>query len=81
MKIGDKYSVEDVGVGKMKIRIIRGPWVSLGIHLDFLHKHIDVHLLWWVFVIGNTVDPIYCGYCEAELSDGDICPVCKFEYE
>ena len=68
-------------VGKLKwgvkVRTDIAPWISFGIHLDFRHLHLDVHVLWWVIVIGNTVDPVYCGYCYTELPDEDaLCPNC-----
>lgn len=63
----------------MKIRTIRGPWFSLGVHVDFKHRHVDIHFIWWVIVVGNTVDPVYCGWCDVELVD-NTCPVCDTEF-
>lgn len=61
----------------MKINTIKGPWMSLGIHIDFKHRHVDLHIIWWVIVIGNTIEPIYCGYCGVELPEGsEKCPKC-----
>jgi hypothetical protein len=65
------------------IRTIFGPWLSFGIHIDFKHLHIDLHFLWWVIVIGNTIEPVHCANCDAEIDeDAMICPKCgmKFEY-
>jgi hypothetical protein len=64
----------------IKIRRDTNPWISFGAHLDFLHLHIDIHFLWWVIVIGNVVDPIYCGHCNTELPDEYTdCPCDKSE--
>lgn len=61
----------------IKIRAIKGPWFSIGLHVDFKHGHVDLHFIWWVIVIGNTVEPIHCGYCDAEISKDDVaCPGC-----
>lgn len=61
----------------MKIHTVAGPWFSIGIHIDFKHRHVDFHFLWWVIVIGNTVEPVYCGRCGVELaSDEDECQKC-----
>jgi hypothetical protein len=63
----------------MKIRTIAGPWFSLGVHVDFKHRRIEIHFIWWIFVIGNTADDEYCGRCEVELKNG-VCPSCKTDY-
>jgi hypothetical protein len=60
----------------LKVYTIRGPWASLGIHIDLQHRHIDLHILWWIIVLGNTVEVIYCGYCHAELTEGQDC-ICE----
>lgn len=61
----------------MKITSIYGPWLSLGVHLDFKHKHLDIHFLWWIIVIGNTKEELHCGYCQAEIGEeANECPFC-----
>lgn len=60
----------------IKVNTISGPWFSLGIHVDFKHRHIDLHFIWWIIVIGNTISPIYCGYCGAELAEDEDCQKC-----
>ena len=58
-----------------------GPWFSLGIHVDFKHWHFDIHFLWWIIVLGNTVEPIHCGYCDTEMSEYEtICPGCGVDF-
>ena len=58
-----------------------GPWLSFGFHVDFKNRHVDIHFIWWTFVIGNTVEPIHCGYCEAEMGEGDVvCPACGADF-
>lgn len=37
----------------LHIETVRGPWFSLGIHVDFQHKHIDLHFVWWIVTIGK----------------------------
>jgi hypothetical protein len=68
-------------IGKLKwgakVRTDISPWVSFGVHLDFVHLHLDIHFLWWVIVLGNVIDPVYCGMCGRELPDEYApCPVC-----
>ena len=69
----------------VKVRTDFEPWISFGIHFDFLHLHFDIHFLWWIFVVGNTVEPVYCVTCGVELPDEDTrcvtcdrerCPIC-----
>jgi hypothetical protein len=58
----------------MKIRTIAGKWFSLGIHVDFQHHRVEIHFIWWVLIIGNTKEEIYCGKCGRELNDvEDMC--------
>ena len=33
---------------------IRGPWFSLGIHVDFQHRYVDIHFIWWIISVGNV---------------------------
>lgn len=68
----------------LRINTTIGWWASLGLHLDFKHKHIDLHLLWWVFIIGNTNEPMRCGLCDTELDEDEMflclnCPLPPFE--
>ena len=37
----------------MKIETIRGPWFSLGVHIDFQKRYIDLHFVWWIITIGK----------------------------
>lgn len=37
----------------IKIDEIRGPWFSLGLHIDLQKRYIDIHFIWWVITIGN----------------------------
>lgn len=30
---------------------IAGPWFSLGLHVDFQHRYIDVHFIWWIITL------------------------------
>jgi hypothetical protein len=30
----------------------KGPWVSLGIHLDFQRWFVDIHFGWWIITVG-----------------------------
>jgi hypothetical protein len=36
------------------ITTTRGPWFSFGIHVDFKHKYIDVHFIWWIVTVGDV---------------------------
>lgn len=40
----------------MKIVTVRGPWVSLGIHVDFQRWFINIHFIWWIITIGNSYE-------------------------
>ena len=63
------------------VRTIRGPWFSVGLHVDYTHRHIDIHFWWWVIVIGNTVEPLYCGHCGAKVDDQtETCPGCEIDF-
>lgn len=37
----------------MKVVMVKGPWVSFGVHIDFQKWYIDLHLLWWIVTLGN----------------------------
>lgn len=66
----------------IEIRTIKGWWFSLGIHIDLKHRHIDIHFIWWIIVLGNTKETIRCGECGEELSDGATeCPNCGAVFE
>lgn len=66
----------------MRVDTLFGPWLSLGLHIDFKHRHVDLHFLWWTIVIGNTKPPYYCGVCLMELDESAlnvsdfVCPYC-----
>ena len=32
---------------------IKGPWFSLGFHIDFQRRYIDLHICWWIITIGT----------------------------
>lgn len=38
----------------MKIHTIRGPWFSLGFHVDFQAPCVDIHFIWWIVTIGRS---------------------------
>ena len=38
---------------KLNVDEIKGPWFSLGFHIDFQHRYVDLHILWWIITIGN----------------------------
>lgn len=67
------------------VRWIVGLWFSLGVHVDIKHKRIELHILWFVFVIGNTESELYCGSCGKELPKDEweyggwdwSCPYCS----
>lgn len=44
------------GLYGIRIGQMIGPWVSLGIHTHFAgsQSHIDLHIIWWLIVIGRT---------------------------
>ncbi len=31
----------------------RGPWASIGVHVDFAGPFVDVHIGWWIISIGR----------------------------
>jgi hypothetical protein len=35
------------------VTTIRGPWMSLGIHINVQAPLIDLHVVWWVLSIGR----------------------------
>lgn len=37
----------------MKVSTIKGPWFSLGFHVDLQKRYIDLHILWWIITIGK----------------------------
>lgn len=37
----------------IKYVTVRGPWLSLGIHIDFQKRYLDIHLVWWIVTIGR----------------------------
>lgn len=37
----------------MRIETVRGPWVSMGIHIDFQRWYIDIHFIWWIITVGE----------------------------
>jgi hypothetical protein len=62
----------------VRIDAIIGPWFSLGFHIDFQHRHVDLHVIWWIITIGNTVESVHCGYCNAEINeDTSVRPACS----
>src|SRR5690606_25715073 len=40
-------------VKRFRVETIRGPWFSLGIHVDLQKRYVDLHILWWVVSIGG----------------------------
>lgn len=38
---------------RVRIDAFPGPWVSLGIHLDFGTPLIDLHIGWWLVSVGR----------------------------
>ena len=65
----------------MKITSIYGPWISFGVHIDFKHRHFDIHFLWWIIVIGNTTETLHCGFCGKEIEEeAETCPHCYVEF-
>lgn len=45
----------------VRIQAVRGPWFSLGFHVDLQRYFIDLHILWWIVSIGGD-------YFDAEVS-------------
>lgn len=45
----------------LKIESVKGPWFSLGFHVDLQRLYIDLHILWWIITIG-------CDYQDCELN-------------
>ncbi len=37
----------------IKYEMVKGPWFSMGFHIDFSKRYIDLHLLWWIITIGS----------------------------
>lgn len=37
----------------ISIQEIKGPWISIGVHIDFQRPHIHIHFLWWIVTIGH----------------------------
>ena len=37
----------------MKVTEVRGPWFSLGIHVDVQRWFIEIHFIWWIVTIGR----------------------------
>ena len=37
----------------IKSTAIKGPWFSLGFHIDFQRRYIDLHVIWWIVTIGQ----------------------------
>ncbi len=37
----------------LKVESIKGPWFSLGFHVDLQRPYVDLHILWWVITIGR----------------------------
>lgn len=40
----------------IKVQTVKGPWLSLGIHVDFQRPHVDLHILWWIITIGRDYE-------------------------
>lgn len=49
----------------IKFETVRGPWFSMGFHIDFHKRYIDLHLIWWIITIGSDY------YQEQVVSEGD----------
>lgn len=37
----------------IRITAERGPWFSLGFHVDFQRWYVDLHVWWWIITIGK----------------------------
>lgn len=37
----------------LRIDDCSGPWVSLGVHLDFQAPLVDLHVVWWLISFGR----------------------------
>ncbi len=37
----------------IKIETVKGPWFSLGFHIDFQKGYVDLHIVWWIVTIGR----------------------------
>ena len=65
---------------------VAGPWFSLGFHVDFQHRYIDLHFIWWIITIGSSYGRgkmvLRCGHCDAELESEAVesCPNCGTEF-
>lgn len=53
----------------MKIETVRGPWFSLGVHVDFQKRYIDLHIIWWIVTIGQDYRDVWKKYLK--FSDWD----------
>lgn len=66
----------------MEIRSVAGPWVPLGIHLDFKHRKVEIHFIWWIITLGNTLPSFWCGECQNEIEEGVAeCPHCGAQFD
>jgi hypothetical protein len=45
---------------------IRGPWFSLGFHIDLQKRYVDLHIWWWIITIGTDY---YLGSQERYMSE------------
>jgi len=37
---------------RLFVDTVRGPWFSVGVHLDFQAPKIDIHFWWWIISVG-----------------------------
>lgn len=68
----------------MKVEKVAGPWLSLGFHVDFQKRYVDLHIAWWIITIGkdyyhkDNCQHLYCGPVEFEFAPGfyNACVIC-----
>lgn len=37
----------------MSYETVRGPWFSIGFHIDFQKRYVDIHFIWWIITFGK----------------------------
>jgi hypothetical protein len=68
------------------VSTVKGPWLSLGFHIDFKRLYVDLHFIWWIITIGSDYGrgkmSLRCGNCDTELESEsvEICPNCGVEF-
>lgn len=40
----------------IKSTMVKGPWVSLGFHIDFQRWYVDLHVIWWIITVGTDYE-------------------------